>query len=591
MSHCLELVERSQWPPSQRQFFYLLQRSHTKCSIRQLHAFMLRNAVETNLNLLTKFIAVCSSIPTKILDPLDGVKYARRVFDQSPHRGDTFLSNIMIKCCSDHAQFGDAVLLYTNLRRDTRFDPDKYTFMSLVHDHVLKLGLCLDMFLGTTIVDMYAKFGDMGSAAMMFDEMPERSHVSWTVLVCGYARAGDVKNASKYFDEMPEKDTPAINAMIDVYVKAGDMDTARMLFDSMEERNVISWTTLISGYCNNNDVESARVLFDSMPQKNLVSWNSMISGYSRNKQPQEALRLFNELQSNKLFEPDAFTILSILPAIADLGASDLGCWVYQYVQRKELHKSTKVCTALIGMFAKCGEISRAVRLFDGMKEKETATWNAMINGLAVNGMAREALQFLEDMIDAGRKPNEITMVGVLSACNHGGLVEEGKKWFKAMTDFAIDPQIEHYGCIIDLLGRAGHLEEAENLLSSMPYDLNGIILSSFLSACGYHKDVNRAERFTEKALQIEPKADGNYVLLRNLYAMERRWKDVDIVKGMMRKSGAKKETGCSAIELDSRVLEFVSGDKMHPQWNVTQSVLTNLLIHMNRQEKEHLILE
>ncbi|XP_073525943.1 uncharacterized protein [Phyllobates terribilis] len=567
---------------------------------------MLRNAVETNLNLLTKFIAVCSSIPTKSLDSFHGINYARRVFDQSPHKSDTFLSNIMIKCCCDHAQFGDAVQLYTTLRRNTPFVPDKYTFMSLVrccnsnllvcegkqvHDLVLKLGLCLDMFLGTTIVDMYAKFGDMRSASMMFDELPDRSQVSWTVLVCGYAKAGDVKNASKYFDDMPEKDTPSINVMIDMYVKAGDIDTARRLFDSMEERNVISWTTLISGYCNNNDVESARLLFDSMPQKNLVSWNAMISGYSRNKQPQEALNLFNELQSNNLFEPDAFTILSIIPAIADLGASDLGCWVYQYVQKTNLYKSTKVCTALIGMFAKCGEISRAVRIFEGIKEKETATWNTVINGLAVNGMAMEALQFFEEMRDSGFKPDEITMVGVLSACNHGGLVEEGKKWFKAMTEFAIDPQIEHYGCMIDLLGRAGHLDEAESLLSSMPYDPNGIILSSFLSSCGYRKDVNRAERILEKAVQIEPKGDGNYIMLRNIYAMERRWEDADVVKGMMRKSGAKKETGCSAIEVDSRVLEFVSGDKMHPQWNVIHSVLSNLFIQMSRQEKEFMKLE
>ncbi|KAI5344974.1 hypothetical protein L3X38_012851 [Prunus dulcis] len=277
---------------------------------------------------------------------------------------------------------------------------------------------------------------------------------------------------------------------------------------------------------------------------------------------------------------DGVTVVSILPAIADLGALDLGRWVHKLVQRKKLDRVINICTALIDMYSKCGETTEAKRLFDEMPEKETASWNALINGFAVNGHGKEALEGFLEMQCKKFMPNNITFIGVLSACNHCGLVEEGKRWFKGMEGFGLILQIEHYGCTVDLLGRAGCLEEVEKLIESMPYDANGIILSSFLFACGHSEDVTRANKVLKKAVKVEPWNDGNYVMLRNLYAGKRRWSDAEEIKRLMRKNQANKEVGCSVIEVDGRIKEFVAGDRVHAYFEAIHFTLRQTWKHL-----------
>ncbi|KAB1215472.1 hypothetical protein CJ030_MR4G022368 [Morella rubra] len=430
------------------------------------------------------------------------------------------------------------------------------------------------------MVDMYSRYGEMHCARMLFDEMTARSDVSWTALICGYVRSGDMDNARLLFGQMPEKDLVVFNAMIDGYVKFGEMASAQKLFDEMPDKNVVSLTSMIYGYCHNGDVESARLLFDAMPEKNVFSWNAMIGGYCRNKQPDEALRLFQEMQATASFEPDEVTLVSILPAIADLGALDLGGWVHRFVRKRKLDRATNGCTALVDMYAKCGEITKAKRLFDEMPGKETASWNALIYGFAVNGCGKEALEIFTEMQSGRNKPNEITFLSVLSACNHSGLVEEGKNWFKAMKEFGLTPKVEHYGCMIDLLGRAGCLDEAEQLIESMPHTVNGKILSSFLFACGCSNDITRAERVLKKAVKTEPQNEGNYIMLRNLYATEERWRDVEEIKGLMRRNGVNKEVGCSVIEVGGTVREFVAGDTVYPNLQDLHVALEQLRKHM-----------
>ncbi|KAK3001570.1 hypothetical protein RJ639_022116 [Escallonia herrerae] len=422
----------------------------------------------------------------------------------------------MMKSHLGMRQFNESITLYRDLLRDTCFTPDNYTFVTLAkscssslalwegeefHNHVVKNGFSGDLYLSTALVDMYAKFGKMGHARKLFDEMLERSQVSWTALV-------------------------------------GDVSSARNLFEQMPQRDVVSWTSMVDGYCRNGDVGSARLLFDEMPEKNLYSWNAMIGGYCQNKQPHEALKLFHELQSETSLETDEVTVVSI---------------------------------------------KKARRVFDNMPKKETSVWNSFINGLAINGCGKEALDAFLEMEMKRFMPNEITMLAVLSACNHSGMVEEGRRWFKAMEGFSPTPRIEHYGCMVDLLGRAGCLEEAEKLIDRMPYAVNGIILSSFLFACLYASDLSRAKRVLEKTTEMEPWNDGNYVMLRNLYATERRWKDVEDIKGLMRQKGIKKEVGCSSVEVNGSVCEFVAADISHPQRGLIRSVMGHLSIHIKRQ--------
>ncbi|KAL3516869.1 hypothetical protein ACH5RR_023771 [Cinchona calisaya] len=578
------------WSPREKQCLFLLQQRNTKATLIQIHAFMIQNALQTNINLLTKLITTVAAV-----DSVSGISHARRIFDFSPRKNDTFLCNTMIKSHLNTRQYNEATLLYTYLLKNVGFKPDNYTFSSLakccglnlafweglgVHNHVLKSGFVSNLYVGTSLVDMYGKFREMGFARKVFDEMPERSSVSWTALIDGYLKSGDVGAGMGLFYFMPEKDVAAYNVMIDAHVKMGEMGLARSLFETMPERNVVSWTSMIDGYCTIGDVDEARLLFDAMPERNLFSWNAMIGGYCQNKRPHEALRLFHELQMGRKFEPDDVTLVSVLPAIADLGALGLGNWVYHFARKKKLDKSSNLCTALVDMYAKCGEIEKARGFFDGIQVKETSIWNALVNGLAVNGRAEEALGMFSEMKSKGFKPNEVTMLGVLSACNHGGLVKEGRRWFKAMEEFGLTPRIEHYGCLVDLLGRAGCLDEAESLIDCMPYEANGIVLSSFLFACYYAKDIPRAERVIRKAIDMEPLNDGNYIMLRNLYASERRWNDVEEIKGLMNKKGAKKEIGYSVIEINGNVYEFVAGDKLHPESSVIHLALEHLQLHM-----------
>ncbi|KAK9757770.1 hypothetical protein RND81_01G184700 [Saponaria officinalis] len=586
-----------QWSFIERKCLSLLQLRQTEKSLLQIHGFILRKNVDTNLQIITKFIEICSNF---------NIHHARQVFDKSPHRNDPFLCNVMIKSHNHNRQFNDSLFLFRDSTRVAGFVPDNCTFLFLfkscssnlynwegrqLHCSVIKCGFGLDLFVSTSMVDMYAKMCDMGSARKVFDEMSERSVVSWTALVCGYARLGDIVNARKYFDEMPGKDVSAYNVIIDAYVKVGDMISAQSLFETMPERNVVSWTTMISGFCDNGDTLTAKLVFDAMPVKNRFSWNAMIGGYCQNKQPHEALKLFHEMLLNTVIEPDEVTVISILPAIADLGALDMGCWIHQYVKRKRLDKTIKMSTSLIDMYAKCGEITKAVSVFEKIPQKATCSWNAIINGFAVNGYGKEALDVFNDMIISGYTPNSITMIGVLSACSHSGLVEDGKKWLKEMEKFGLTPQIEHYGCVIDLFGRIGDLDEAENLLHSMPYEANEIVISSFLSACVNRKDLARAERVLNEAVKVNPLNAGNYVLLRNLYATERRWSEVKKVKGMMWASGAKKEAGYSAIEANGVLSEFVSGGLRHPQFEDIMLVLGHLQMHMSRMQEECLQLQ
>ncbi|KAF3440099.1 hypothetical protein FNV43_RR18377 [Rhamnella rubrinervis] len=333
-----------------------------------------------------------------------------------------------------------------------------------------------------------------------------------------------------------------------------------------------------------NSMIKAHFAFDEMPLKDSAAYNVMIDGYVKSGIMGSARNLFEEMKGRNVattaFEPDEVTIVSILPAIADLGALDLGSWVHQFVKRKKLDKVISVCTALVDMYAKCGEITKAKRIFHEMPEKETAPWNALIYGLAVNGCGKEALDMFLEMQQTKFKPDGITMLSVLSACNHSGLVEEGKKWFKEMENFKLVPQIEHYGCMIDLLGRSGCLEEAEKLISSMPYKANEIILSSFLFACGYSEDVTRAKKVLSDAIKLDPGNAGNYVAVRNLYAAERRWNDVEEIKGLMKKNGSNKEVGCSFIEVDGVIREFVAGNTLHPCWGSMHLTLEQFWKHM-----------
>ncbi|KAJ0972768.1 hypothetical protein J5N97_020727 [Dioscorea zingiberensis] len=363
-------------------------------------------------------------------------------------------------------------------------------------------------------------------------------------------------------------DVPIVlNSVVEVYARCDDLVHAHKVFDEMVERDVVSWNTLISAYVRVGQMKKARTLFDSMPNRTVVSWTALISGYTSIGRCSEAVEAFQQMQLAG-FEPDDISIVSVLPACAQLGALEFGKWIHKYANKHGLLNRTFVCNALIEMYAKCGSIDQARQLFDGMKERDVITWSTMIGGLATHGKAYEAVElFLEMETDGTVKPNCITFLGLLSACAHAGLLDEGLKYFDSMLQvYRIAPEVEHYGCLIDILGRSGCIRRALEVIKGMPMPADAAIWGSLLNACRIHGDVDTAVIAMERLLEFEPEDTGNYVLLSNIYAAARRWDGVARMRKLIRSRSMKKTPGCSSIEVNNAVREFAAADVLNPEY-------------------------
>ncbi|XP_058077313.1 putative pentatricopeptide repeat-containing protein At5g40405 [Magnolia sinica] len=379
-----------------------------------------------------------------------------------------------------------------------------------------------------------------------------------------YALSGQLMDARKVFDEMSHRDVVSFNSMIHAYAEFGDMDAAFRLFTQIPIPNVVSRTAMVVGFSKKGDVSAARQLFDDMPERDLVSWNAMISGYILNRKPIEALNLFCQMQAAN-FKPNPITVASVLAACASVGALDTGKWIHVFLDRNHFRLDPFLGTALIDMYSKCGVVELAWDVFGKLQEKNACTWNAMINGLAMNGHAKQALGLFNKMQgDRNVIPNEVTFVGVLLACSHGGFLEEGRKHFYCtVKEYSISLLVEHYTCMVDLLGRYGLLNEAEEIIKNMPIQPDVVVWRALLGGCRLHKDVKLAEKVV---LEMEAQSSGDYVLLSNLYASVGRWDDVEKVRKIMKEKGIKKTPGCSSIVVKNTIHEFISGDKSHPRY-------------------------
>lgn len=331
------------------------------------------------------------------------------------------------------------------------------------------------------------------------------------------------------------------------------------------ESLVFVQNALVHMYAAGGHAESAHKLFELMTERNLVTWNSVINGYALNGRPNEALTLFREMGLEGV-EPDGFTMVSLLSACAELGALVLGRRAHVYMVKVGLDGNLHAANALLDLYAKCGSIRQAHKVFDEMEEKNVVSWTSLIVGLAVNGFGKEALELFKELERRGLMPSEITFVGVLYACSHCGMVDEGFDYFRRMkVEYGIVPKIEHYGCMVDLLGRAGLVKQAHEFIRNMPMQPNAVVWRTLLGACTIHGHLALGEVARAQLLHLEPKHSGDYVLLSNLYASEQRWSDVHKVRRTMLREGVKKTPGHSLVELGNCFYEFVMGDRSHPQ--------------------------
>ena len=545
------------------------------------------------------------------------MKYARHMFDIISEPS-VFIWNTVIKGYSRIDLPENGVSMYLEmLRRNVR--PDCYTFPFLLkgftrgialecgkelHGHVVKYGFNSNVFVQNSLVHMYSLCGLIDMARDVFDLSQARDVVTWNVMMSGYNRIKQFDESRKIFYVMEKKGVlptsvtlvlvlsacsklkdldigkkahkyvkecrvePSLileNALIDMYAACGKMDLALGIFQNMKTRDVISWTPIVAGFANVGEVDLARKYFDQMPERDYVSWTAMIDGYLRVNRFKEALALFREMQTSNI-KPDEFTMVSVLTACAHLGALELGEWIKTYIDKNKIKNDVYVGNSLIDMYFKCGNVEKAQRIFKEMPRIDKFTWTTMIVGLAINGHGEEALDMFSEMLKASIAPDEITYIGVLCACTHTGMVDIGRKFFAGMTtQHGIEPNVAHFGCMIDLLGRAGHLKEAHEVIKNMPMKPNSVVWGALLGACRVHKDAEMAEMVAKQILELEPENGAVYVLLCNIYAACNRWENLREVRQMMIDRGIKKTPGCSLIEMSGIVHEFVAGDQSHPQ--------------------------
>ncbi|XP_057865084.2 pentatricopeptide repeat-containing protein At2g22070 [Cryptomeria japonica] len=450
----------------------------------------------------------------------------------------------------------------------------------------------------------YIQSGSVDKALKIFKEMPQKNVVSWTTIIAGYAQSGFVEEALQTFRQMQlagvkpnsatfasiltacakmgalehgmethqsiiasgfMRDVVDANALIDMYAKCRSVQKARKVFSKMSTRDIVSWNAMTAGYAHNGILDQVLQLFKEMPQRNVVSWTLMIAGYAQNGFVEKALETFKQMQLT-VVKPNSTTFVSVLPACGKMGALEQGMDIHRSIIESGFLSDVVVANALIDMYAKCGSIKKASALFDKISQRDVVSWNAMTAGYAQNGFCKDAIKLFELMKLSGTSPDHISFSCVLYSCCHAGLVEEGCKYLNGMSEsYCITPTIDHYVCMVDLLGRAGYLEEALEFIIKLPFKPVVIVWMCLLGACRSEKNI-RLGLFTATLLfELDPKNSASYVLLSNIYAEVGRWNEVHKVRKLMKDGRIKKIPGCSWIEIHKMVHTFCVGDRSHPQ--------------------------
>ncbi|XP_010255202.1 PREDICTED: pentatricopeptide repeat-containing protein At1g08070, chloroplastic-like [Nelumbo nucifera] len=551
--------------------------------VKQIHAHMIKTALDQFPYEVSKVVEFTSLSVTP-----QSFAYARELFYriQNPN---LFLYNTMIRGCLINKRSEEATFLYIRMRGENLL-PNNFTFPFVlrafedkldlkggkeVHGCILRTGLGSDLYVLTTLLNMYSVCGgSMKATTKVFEEMPLKDVVSWNCMVSGHVRHGSLELARTYFDHAPARSLVSWNSILSGYANSGRIEEAERLFMEMPKKDTASWNSLISGYLRIGDLNSAERLFDRMPARDVVSWTAMIDGYVKNGHYDRSLALFHQMQLAEI-EPSEVTLLSVLTSCASLGALELGKWVHAYIKKIGFSIETNLGTALIDMYAKCGNMEKGLEVFFNLgTKKDVITWTAVISGLAINGKCREALEFFNRMVTEGIKPDRVTFLGVLCACAHAGFVKDGFHYFDSMNkDYLLVPRMEHYGCMVDLLGRAGLLEEAMEFVKAMPFEPDPVIWGSLFGACQMHKNLELGEQVMERLSKMDPWNKGNLVTLSNIYAATSRWDDVAKTRKKMKEKGTRRTPGCSSIEVNFHVHEFVSGDSSHLRSKETYEML------------------
>ncbi|KAL6606925.1 hypothetical protein ACP70R_042578 [Stipagrostis hirtigluma subsp. patula] len=438
-----------------------------------------------------------------------------------------------------------------------------------------------------TLIAAYGQAGRVSDARRLFDMIPkaqcqhkvhnrrvfERNVVSWNSMMMCYIRTGEICLARVLFDEMPYKDLVSWNTMIAGYTQVSDMEEAEKLFWDVPDPDAVTWNLMIRGFTQKGEVEHARGFFDRMPERSTITWNTMISGYEQNKDYDGALKLFQKMiEAGE--RPDRHTLSSVLAACASLAMLPLGAQLHQLIE-KSFMPDIATSNALITMYSRCGELTNAKAIFKQMHtQKDLVSWNALIGAYEQHGRATDALQLFKEMRSSEVMPSHVTFISLLSACGNAGLISEGRMVFDTMVHhYGQTARIEHYAALINLIGRHGQLEDALEVINSMPIAPDRSVWGAFLGACSAKKNALLAQMAAKSLSEIDPGSSAPYVLMHNLHAHDERWASASVVREEMERQGIHKHPGYSWIDLHDKVHVFISGDTSHP---LTQEIFSVL---------------
>ncbi|KAF6173334.1 hypothetical protein GIB67_027029 [Kingdonia uniflora] len=566
---------------------------------KQVHGYSLRMCDEKTFtnNALMSMYAKWGMV--------DDSKY---LFEQFENR-DLVSWNTMISSFAQNGSFSEALaLLYEMVYEGIK--PDGVTIASVLpacsHLERLQSGKEIhafalrndnireNSFVGSALVDMYCNCREMKSGYRVFQGTSKRKIEIWNAMIAGYVRSGLYEEALNLFIELevvaglyPNPTT--IASVLPACVHCEKFHKKEGIHGYIVKRGFTRdrylQNALMDMYSRVGKLEISKKIFEKMEVKDLVSWNTMITGYTVSSSHDDALLLLHKMQKsddNVSYRPNSITLMTVLPSCASLAALVKGKEIHGYAIRNALASDVAVGSALVDMYAKCGCLSLSRKLFDRLPEKNVITWNVLIMAYGMHGRGEEALGLFRIM---DVKPDEITFIAIFAACSHSRMVNEGLDLFRRMkTDYGVEPISDHYACVVDLLGRAGQLDEAYELITTMPISSDRVgAWSSLLGACRIHQNVKLGEISADNLIRLEPNVASHYVLISNIYSAAGIWEKSINVRKKMKDMGVKKEPGCSWIELNDKVHKFTAGHSFHPQSEKLQEFVEKLWEKMKKE--------
>ncbi|KAI5656570.1 hypothetical protein M9H77_25363 [Catharanthus roseus] len=526
------------------------------------------------------------------------VEEGRKVFDEMPQRNSVTWAT-MISGYAFWRLAKDAFLLFRTMFDREEEDVNEFVLTSIlsaftlpefvhigmqIHCLALKCGWLWNVSVGNALVTMYAKCCSLSDAFQAFELSGDRNSITWSAMITGFAQSGDGDKALKLFSEMhscgmkPSEYTLVgmLNACSDTEALIEGKQVHSYLLKLGYESQMYIMTALVDMYAKCGNINDAQKGFEFLQEPDIVLWTSMIGGYVQNGDNESAMNMYCQMQTESMV-PNELTMASVLKACSSLAALELGKQLHAHTIKYGFGLEVPIGSALATMYAKCGSLNNGDIVFRRMPARDVVSWNSMISGLSQNGRGMEALELFEEMLVEGTKPDYVTFVNILSACSHMGLVDQGWKYFRMMSqEFGVEPGVDHYACMVDVLGRAGKLSEAKEFIESATIDHGLCLWRILLSACRNYGAYELGAYAGEKLMELGSRESSAYVLLSSIYQAMGRIDDIERVRRTMNLRGINKEPGCSWIELKNQVHVFVVGDLLHPLINEIRKELQRL---------------